>query len=310
MNTVDTVEVDPVAEAEVYLAYGRDQQAEDILRDALAKDPTRHEARLKLMEVYAARQDKAALETHAKELHAVTGGQGGVWAKASALGRSVDPENPLYVDVNAAAAAPTVEVAASNASVDLDKELMGDFEAPVAPAAVATAPVDDIEAALLDAPTPAVEAAPEAAADLEALLHEPEPTEEVAPQPAAAAADNSHMLDFDFNLDTMLPSDAATSEAASPEPAPANEDALASFDFDLSALDEPVVVPAPAVEPVEAVSTAGLDVSDDPLSTKLDLARVYLDMGDKEGAREVLEELVKEAQGSLKAEAEAMLDSL
>jgi len=48
----------------------------------------------------------------------------------------------------------------------------------------------------------------------------------------------------------------------------------------------------------------------DPLSTKLDLARVYLDMGDKEGAREVLEELAAEAQGGLKAEAEALLASL
>lgn len=306
MNTVDTVEVDPVAEAEVYLAYGRDQQAEDILRDALAKDPTRHEARLKLMEIYASRQDRAALEGHAKELHAVTGGQGSIWAKASALGRSIDPENALYADQNAAtAAAPAVEVASSSTTVDLDKELMGDFEAPAAPA---TAPVDDIEAALMGDATPAV--APNVANDLDidALLNEPAPEPEAVAKPEQPVAEDSHMLDFDFNLDSMLPAGSATTEDEPPKPASNNDDALASFDFDLSSLDEPAA--APVAEPTETVSTAGLDVSDDPLSTKLDLARVYLDMGDKEGAREVLEELVKEAQGTLKAEAEALLDSL
>ncbi|MEQ6289495.1 FimV/HubP family polar landmark protein [Vogesella sp. GCM10023246] len=309
MNTVDTVEVDPVAEAEVYLAYGRDQQAEDILRDALAKDPTRHEARLKLMEIYASRQDRAALEGHAKELHAVTGGQGSVWAKASALGRSIDPENTLYADQNAAAvAAPAVEVVSSSTTVDLDKELMGDLVAPVAPAPAA-APVDDIEAALMGTAAPAVAPAVANDLDMDALLNEPAPVQETVAEPEPAAADNSHMLDFDFNLDSMLPAGAATAEVEPPKPASSNDDALASFDFDLSALDEPLTA-APVAEPVEAVSTAGLDVSDDPLSTKLDLARVYLDMGDKEGAREVLEELVKEAQGSLKAEAEALLDSL
>lgn len=46
---------------------------------------------------------------------------------------------------------------------------------------------------------------------------------------------------------------------------------------------------------------------DDPLSTKLDLAKVYLDMGDRDGAREVLQDLVGEAQGSLKEEAQALL---
>ncbi|MFC3531955.1 FimV/HubP family polar landmark protein [Vogesella facilis] len=309
MNTVDTVEVDPVAEAEVYLAYGRDQQAEEILRDALAKDPTRHEARLKLMEIYVSRQDRSALEGHAKELHAVTGGQGGVWAKAAALGRVIDPENALYADQNAAtAAAAAVEVVSSSTTVDLDKELMGDFEAPATPSPAAAA-VDDIEAALMGMPAPATPVA--ADLDLEAMLHEPEPAPEVVVEPEPAAASNdSHMLDFDFNLDSMLPAGTAAAEVEPPKPAASTDDALATFDFDLSALDEPAVAAAPLAEPVEAVSTAGLDVSDDPLSTKLDLARVYLDMGDKEGAREVLEELVKEAQGSLKAEAEALLDSL
>ena len=40
-GTIDTDEVDPVAEADVYMAYGRDTQAEEILLEALQKDPQR-----------------------------------------------------------------------------------------------------------------------------------------------------------------------------------------------------------------------------------------------------------------------------
>src|SRR5205823_22765 len=44
LGNIDTDEVDPIAEAEVYLAYGRDAQAEEILKDALKKDPQRHKS--------------------------------------------------------------------------------------------------------------------------------------------------------------------------------------------------------------------------------------------------------------------------
>ncbi len=49
-------EVDPLAEAEVYIAYGRDAQAEEILKEALAKNPGREEIQFKLLEIYAARK--------------------------------------------------------------------------------------------------------------------------------------------------------------------------------------------------------------------------------------------------------------
>jgi pilus assembly protein FimV len=107
------------------------------------------------------------------------------------------------------------------------------------------------------------------------------------------------MLDFDFNLDTPEPPAAAP--AAQPESV---DDA---FDFDMSTLDS---LGSPQASEPAAPSLDGMSLSDDPLSTKLDLARVYLDMGDKEGAREVLEELAAEAQGSLKSEAETLLASL
>jgi len=38
LGNIDTNDVDPIAEAEVYMAYGRDAQAEEILKEAMAKD--------------------------------------------------------------------------------------------------------------------------------------------------------------------------------------------------------------------------------------------------------------------------------
>ena len=91
LGNIDTDEVDPIAEAEVYLAYGRDAQAEEILKDALKKDPQRQEIYLKLLEIHAQHNKPSAFETVAAELYSVSQGQGETWQKAVALGRQLDP---------------------------------------------------------------------------------------------------------------------------------------------------------------------------------------------------------------------------
>ncbi|RTL41681.1 MAG: hypothetical protein EKK49_01680 [Rhodocyclaceae bacterium] len=97
LSSIDTDEgVDPVAEADVYMAYGRDAQAEEILLDALKTDPGRTGVHLKLLEIYAQRKNLKQFETTATELYSLTGGNGQDWEKAAALGRKVDPDSPLY----------------------------------------------------------------------------------------------------------------------------------------------------------------------------------------------------------------------
>jgi pilus assembly protein FimV len=103
LGNIDTDEVDPIAEAEVYLAYGRDAQAEEILKDALKKDPQRQEIYLKLLEIHAQHNKPSAFETVASELYAVSQGQGEVWHKAVALGRQLDPANPMFAEGGAPA---------------------------------------------------------------------------------------------------------------------------------------------------------------------------------------------------------------
>ncbi|MCL1824948.1 MAG: hypothetical protein FWG26_03255 [Betaproteobacteria bacterium] len=95
--SIDTNEgVDPVAEADVYMAYGRDSQAEEILNDALKSDPKRGAIYVKLLEIYAQRQDLTQFEATASELFSRTEGQGRDWEKAVQMGRRLDPSNPLY----------------------------------------------------------------------------------------------------------------------------------------------------------------------------------------------------------------------
>jgi pilus assembly protein FimV len=104
LGNIDTDEVDPIAEAEVYLAYGRDAQAEEILKEALKKDSQRQEIHLKLLEIHAQHNKPSAFETVAAELFSVSQGQGETWQKAVALGRQLDPTNPMFADTGAGAA--------------------------------------------------------------------------------------------------------------------------------------------------------------------------------------------------------------
>lgn len=92
--------VDPVAEADVYMAYGREAQAEEILLDALKADASRPAVFLKLLEVYALRPDVKKFEAIATDFYSRTGGAGSDWVKAAEMGRKVDPENPLYAERN------------------------------------------------------------------------------------------------------------------------------------------------------------------------------------------------------------------
>jgi pilus assembly protein FimV len=115
---VDASDVDPVAEADVYIAYGREEQAEDILKEALRVQPDRHPARVKLMEILARRGDKAGFARHAADLMTRTGGTGEDWERAAAIGRSIDPTNSMFT----ASAAAMAEMIRGDTMAELQLE--------------------------------------------------------------------------------------------------------------------------------------------------------------------------------------------
>ena len=132
---IDTNDVDPIAEAEVYMAYGRDAQAEEILKDAISKEPKRYELHLKLLEMYAARKDVSAFEAVAGELYTTLGADDPTWAKVAELGITVEPDNPLYDISQIAPSAAVVKAVAGNsdavvADMDLGKDLDFSFDKP------------------------------------------------------------------------------------------------------------------------------------------------------------------------------------
>lgn len=128
-SMIDTNDVDPIAEAEVYMAYGRDAQAEEILKDAISKEPKRYELHLKLLEMYAARKDISAFEAIAGELYTTLGADDPTWAKVAELGVTVEPDNPLYdISQIASSVATAMPEVASSASADTDLNLDNDLD--------------------------------------------------------------------------------------------------------------------------------------------------------------------------------------
>jgi pilus assembly protein FimV len=105
--------------------------------------------------------------------------------------------------------------------------------------------------------------------------------------------------------------------AVASEPHPAQDD---SFDFDLpmqteETVREPVVLhhePEPlfteAAAPTPVVERQDdIYVGEDAIGTKLDLAKAYLDMGDPEGAKSMLDEVMAEGNDSQRDEARRLL---
>lgn len=90
-------DIDPVAEADVYIAYGRYDKAKDLMRTAIAREPDRHELRLKLLEILFAANESDAYAGAAEELYAALGGRADpLWERAVEMGRELCAGNPLF----------------------------------------------------------------------------------------------------------------------------------------------------------------------------------------------------------------------
>ncbi len=323
-------DVDPVAEADVYLAYGRDLQAEEILKEAIRHNPARVSVHVKLAEIYAKRQDRKALESVAGEVFKLTQGEGPDWARIVDLGRGIEPENPLYQPggrpglpedenpsipgafVSTFTGAPAASAALPpDLDLDLDLDLPDDAltDAPPAPPA---APGGFAAAAAAATAGSAVAAAPQR---LDPILSAddfdlPDLTADAswdAPAPAARAA---------------APNDELTMAPTGPMPLADAQDS-GPMDFDLGELSLDLTAPskpmAAASSPAVEIPTAAAPISeddgsaaaqDDPLATKLALAEEFNAIGDTDGARTLIEEVVAESSGALRTRAQRMLAEL
>ncbi len=396
MGTVQADEVDPLAESEVYLAYGRDEQAEEVLKEAIKKDSARHELKLKLLEIYQQRNDLKAFETLAEELYPA-GDQGDpvIWQQVVAMGRAMNPHNPLFSQelpaaVAAAGGGGGEEQGAEQQAVpgDMSPEMVLDsslqpFPQPEGGSNLETeldtlrgeggaqpAPDEDISAGG-EAPAAAMgedlaaepaQAAPagtveEPAADelddvdfeldfeeLEAEIQdhaEPEALEEDVAAgldfdvpPTAPGADSDDAPEQRVAKVMPLPGNKNVASASAvefaPEPAAPSQPAKFATSADLDEIPVAGVEAqaaaadatsgdittnleelAATVSNMDGVETGAADAEQwDEAATKLDLARAYIDMGDKDGARSIIDEVLKQGNPTQRTQAQELANQL
>ncbi|MGB7305803.1 MAG: FimV/HubP family polar landmark protein [Burkholderiaceae bacterium] len=363
-STVDvhSTEVDPIAEAEVYIAYGREAQAEEILKEALKRQPERQAIRLKLLEIYAGRKDAGAYSRLAREMYDMSNGQNEEWPKVITMGLAIDPDNTLYTgdgdgvgpeDFPTTTMAPPPQARDSAGKGGSSTGRVAAGAAGIAGAA--TAGTSALVDALSSNPAHAKD-------DLEADgnealdLNMPDTlASETSSEPKLGEPDSDDIgaLDFDLDIATEMDNqpdtiaaisdtgmdaglafesdDTALKEAISNSVempslefgADASEkDAIADLKMDIPSLDSATAM---ATDSEVDLSAIGLDLEpsgadaapagSEParwqeMATKLDLASAYEEIGDKEGARELLDEVIKGGDNAQQQKARAMLSKI
>jgi pilus assembly protein FimV len=342
---------DVIAEADVYLAYGIYQQAEELLTQAITDNPDREDYRVKLAETHYASKNAEAFSRVAADIKQRAGDEmTPAWKKVMLMGQDLCADDPMFqgslvgglaVD-SLAPKAPEMDFdlgldevpEAGDTATDQDSNLDDQpldlpelDEDSVAeedqPEETQTEPVAEIEFDLSD--TGAVEEEEAAAEDEFSLdidaseldIDIQEETEEAVTSEDDEIHDADD-LDIDFGLDEEAETPATeVAEAKDEEIAIDLTDEADALDLGLD--DEPAVETDTA-ETVEEAASFDLSEEDDfdlsslddvdEVSTKLDLARAYLDMGDHEGTRGILEEVLAEGNDDQKQEATELMAKL
>lgn len=279
-GTADADAADADAEPDV------DGEDEDTLLTQLAEHPDNVDLHLELVGLYYDRHDVSSFEGAAEAMHAYVDDESQPeWQDVLAMGRELAPDHPLFA-----------AAAAYHAEADEGEEA-GDF--------VAEDASGDPVSTAGDAP------------------------EDFAPQDLDhdfESASNSLTADFHDEFVATGPESDAESGAATGLPDESEFDALPPLP-PLGEEDDPL---AHEQEPESSSHAAGetdedvLDLStessaeetsedgffDDPVDTKLDLARAYIEMGDQEGARAMLQEALHEGSQVQKDAARKLLDDL
>ncbi|MEO6423156.1 MAG: FimV/HubP family polar landmark protein [Candidatus Nitrotoga sp.] len=318
---------DPISGADLFLSFGRDEQAEKILKEALSKNPANHQIHLKLLSIYENRKDARSFATIARQLR--DSGDEGAWEQAAIMGLRLEPNNPMYGGHVGSAveesfsATPTSDVMLNEGKTKqtppaLDFDLDLDFSAP-------KASIDSFESSLSNTDSKSV------AMDFDVTASNPKLTA------TSIGKDEATTTNFD-NFIVDVTSDHALTPAKNPEKTevidPTN--VIEPVDF---TLDFPIVnknenkleVPSEVAVPKEkldidlgdinlnmdkpdenipALSAEERDARWHDAATKLDLAKAYQEMGDIAGAREILEEVVREGNEQHRTVAEALLQQL
>jgi pilus assembly protein FimV len=418
MNMPDSAEVDPVAEADVYMQYGRDAHAEDILKDALKQNPDRLPVHLKLMELYASKNNQVALQEHFEKVSSLTNSNGKDWleakkivnqAHAAALDEQAHPNNVSAASVanqlktsplppvrstnfattvikrpnananylpdgaaletsaqlgtdlnqtstllrhqlpsislsaptqigdvpttfapeflsrseakaNKAAAKPSMNVAASDTPLKLDKPVSLLASKVAAGTAAAAGMASLVSAAGSDALEQITDKADNA------LNFNIQTPTLFSPQTGISSPKNSVVTDVDLSPLTYQPIELPDLDAVKAVDNPDTSDTAAltpasMLDFKISKMD---LTANSIFDKISGDAKNAAEIDDDAkelaaaltvnstqaIETKFSLAKAYIEIGDKEGAKELLHEVLESGHDSFAAKAKQMLENI
>jgi len=332
---------DVLGQAQAHIDRGRLNQAADQLEQGIKAEPQRSDLRLKLMEVYGLQGDRDAFVAQERQLVA----NGENFAQVEQL-KSRFPAMVVAAGAGLAAAAVAAELDAQYVKELLEEtpatneELDSAFDLSLddlenAPVASAPEPVPELDAFPLDDDLSFESVLKQQTEANESLDDLSEFDLDLgADAPAPALDDEDFLLDLGDDLKGL---DVPAAEAPALLDTPADDLELPA-DFDLSLADEMDAPKDPFESELDDVN-AELDrlsdslgqpsftaedalasVEDEPdfdflsgtdeVATKLDLAQAYIDMGDHDGARDILGEVLSEGDATQKSEAQEMLARL
>lgn len=346
----DHGEIDPISEADVYLAYGRYQQAEELIRQAIKDQPDRNECKLKLLEIFYANENKEAFEAYANELaEAGKKEEAEFWAKVTEMGREICPESTLFSSGDALFA-ETDHVAVGNViagSVSDAEEI--DFKAASFAESLSddfTEETTEAKDSALDFDLTSFEVEDDSFIDeqrnnedidfdlssFSTVTKDADETDKgVTPLDTPMVGNKeeqeleSYEIDFDSNkaeakeigeFDLSAVKDAGEShqdvDFSTDKSLDLNSDSLGGdFDFNFD-LDLDMSAAKPSAQ--GSNQDEGFGVSDltdmDELETKLDLAKAYIDMGDAGAAKVIAKEVLEKGTVEQKKIAQSLLDEL
>jgi pilus assembly protein FimV len=90
---------DPLAEADFHMAYGLYDQAADLVRIAIQREPGRRDLKLKLLEVFFVWGNREEFLKLSRELsESRHEGEPGEWDKIIIMGKQIAPEDPMFTE--------------------------------------------------------------------------------------------------------------------------------------------------------------------------------------------------------------------
>ncbi|MFK7831119.1 MAG: FimV/HubP family polar landmark protein [Congregibacter sp.] len=294
----DAASGDALAEADIYIAYGRYLQAIELLDSAIEKDPSNTAYRVKLIELYVdmGEADSAAAQVAALREY---GDEDAIARGEALLGASGD-------DTNDVLAAPAVSLMSGSVAQTISQTMSEEMPTVVSlDGDSAAAAEDELTLDLEDIPDGDLDASADILElDLtatETLQTQAEPENIDLDKEQEMALGEIQFNDLEIEEDEIeVAEDSGFAEHigfAGDEEELDLSDALSEAASD--------TVEDTTLDVVEPIAEDDFMIADDAdqMATKLDLARAYMDMGDSSGARSILEEVA--AGGSAEQQEEA-----